>query len=276
MQDHISPSMEGSKVKTYLVIFKCLWSRAINIEVVTAADAKTFILALNDHIYTYGIPRRIYSDAGSVFQSAFPYISSVLSDEKIQKYLTDRNCEICSFNVNPKESLNRGIGGFIESAVKLVKRFINGAIRNNILDYRQFCHVVRQTICYCNKRPLFDVTALREQNPFDQIEIFTPELLKLEYETNVIELTKIEDNFEVNTLEKIEWTSFKQLLGIKSKLREQYLDEFVRSLTVQATLIKDRYAPKDHCNLSVGDIVLIRDTFRESCRLSNGVCSLGH
>ena len=122
----------GNKTKTYLVIFMCIWSRSINIEVVLSADIKNFLMAFSNHVYSYGLPQKIFSDAGSTFTAAFPYIQSILSDVEVQNYLADRKCQSCTFTVNAKGSLNRGIGGFVESAVKLVKGFVNGAIKNNI------------------------------------------------------------------------------------------------------------------------------------------------
>ena len=61
-----------------MVIFKCLWSKAINIEVVTSADAKSFIIAFSNHIFSFGIPSKIFSDAESNIQSAFNYVENVL------------------------------------------------------------------------------------------------------------------------------------------------------------------------------------------------------
>ena len=50
----------GSRVKTYLVIFKCVWSRMINVEIVTSADARTFLIAFQNHVYAYGLPSKLF------------------------------------------------------------------------------------------------------------------------------------------------------------------------------------------------------------------------
>ena len=96
----------------------------------------------------------------------------------------------------------------------------------------------------------------------DQVEIFTPELIKLGYETNVLEIIETEDDsFLAQKSDVIDWSSYGKLIKIKDSLRKSYYDEFLRSLTVQATQIGEKYSPKSHSNLQPEDVVLIRDKF---------------
>ena len=248
----------GEKVKTYGVIFKCIWSKMINVEVVTSANTSNFLMAFQNHVYSYGLPTRLVSDAGSNLTKAFSLIGEALSTEEVKAYLNQTGVTVCELEQYPRGSLNRGIGGIIESGVALIKKLVQGAIRNNILEFQQFTSVIKQCVCYANKKPLH-TESLREQNPHDQFQVLSPEFLKFGYETAVLEVCKLKD--EDDWVEsKIDMNDLQKMLRVKDKLRDHYHSEFLYGLLTQATRQKGKYLPVKHTIIEKGDVVLIKDT----------------
>lgn len=235
----------SEKVKTYGVIFKCVWSKMINVEIVTCADASNFLIAFQNHVYAYGLPTKLFSDSGSNLAKAFAWIRESLDSVEVKAYLDQTGVKVCTFEQYPRGSLNRGIGGIIESGVALVRKLIQGSIRNNILDFQQFSHVIKQCICYANKKPL-SIESLRGENPDDQFQIFSPEFLKFGYETAVLEVNggNESDDWMFEDLEVKE--EMKKMLEVKERLRNSYHSEFLYGLLNQATKEKDKYVPVLH------------------------------
>ncbi|XP_064116582.1 uncharacterized protein LOC135222425 [Macrobrachium nipponense] len=66
------------------------------------------------------------------------------------------------------------------------------------------------------------------------------------------------DKCDFDDVHKIK-TSYEKLKHIRTNLLEIYHREFMNTLIKQATDKKDRYAPVNHKQISIGDIVLIKD-----------------
>ncbi|KAI4898690.1 hypothetical protein NFI96_003937, partial [Prochilodus magdalenae] len=56
--------------KRWGVVFKCLTTRAVHIELLSSMDADTFLLALRRFISRRGRPKEILSDCGTNFRGA--------------------------------------------------------------------------------------------------------------------------------------------------------------------------------------------------------------
>ncbi len=272
----IMTKMNGKSQKTYLVIFKCFWSKAINVEVVTSMDTKGFLLAFQNHIYEFGLPQIVHADAGSNFQSGFNWLREILDTVEMKDYFDQWNVQTPSFNQYPRGSLKKGIPGFIESGVKQIKRLIQGSIKNNILDFEQFLNVVKKCVCLANKRPLTNHSALRDQSVNSEFRILTPEILKFGYETNILEVNVPQadaDEWQLNQLidHRIAYKNVAQLVKVKNNIREGYYTDFLYALMDDATHLKGRYLPIKHQVLKVGDTVLIKDPFLKSDQFPLGL-----
>lgn len=258
------------KQKTYIVLFKCWWSKALNAVVVDSANAQGFIFAFQNHVYDYGIPEIVHSDSGTNFTAGFSWLRDTLDTVEVKDYLDELKVKAPTFEQFPRGSLNRGIPNFIESGVKIVKRLLQGAIRGNVLEILQFCSVVKQCICLANRRPLCNFSALRDQNVQSDYRIITPELLKFGYELAVLELNSSHDNDSWKPEElmdsNIAYKNLDHLLKVKGKIRELYHNEFLYGLLDNATKTKGRYLPVKHQVLAPGDTCLIKDPFvKQSC-----------
>ena len=105
--DHIGPfsvKVNNVNVKVYILIITCMWSRAVNLLICKNIDSESFINAFQIHVYEYGYPEKILSDAGSPIVSSFNIIQSFLSDVEVQNYLKERNINILNFSTYPPNS----------------------------------------------------------------------------------------------------------------------------------------------------------------------------
>ena len=250
--------------KTYCVIFKCIWSRMINIEVVTSADSCGFLLAFQNHVYSYGMPSKVFSDSGSNLSGAFSWIKECLRSPEVEEFFKQRNVEITEFDQYPRGSLNRGIGGIIESGVGLIRKLIQGSIRNNKLDFLKFQHVIKQCVCYANKKPISELGALREQNVHDDFQVISPEYLKFGYDTAVLECIYNENDTQDNFKENDFSVNFKDLIKIDERIHSCYHQYFLTDLQEQATEYKNKFKPVSHTLIKAGDLVLIKDPLVKS------------
>ncbi len=264
------------RTKTYLVLFKCFFSKSINVQIVTSADIKGFLRAFQDHVYEYGLPQSVHSDAGSSINSGFSWLREILDGIEVKDYFDRCNVKQPTFEQYPRGSLNRGIPGFIESGIKMLKRFIYGAIKNNVIEFLQFSSIIKQAVCYANKRPLNSFSALRDQNINSSFKIITPEVLKLGYETCVVEINSPQKDIDEwsphDSIDpRIAYKNVEQLVKIKNNIRNEYHAEFLYSLLDSAVHIKNKYLPVKHQVLEVNDTVLIKDPFVKPAQLPMGI-----
>lgn len=119
-------------------------------------------------------------------------------------------------------------------------------------------------------------SALRDQSVHAEYRILTPEVLKLGYETNVLEVNVPKcdiDEWQPDQVidHRIAYKNLKQLLKVKNNVRTGYHTEFLYSLMDAATKLQGKYLPVQHQTLDVGDTVLIRDPFYKSTQFPLGL-----
>ena len=252
----------NEKRKIWILIFKCTWSKSVNLEVMIDYSSESVLTALQNHFYEYGIMNMIISDSGSNFQSTIPKIQDIFETFEVKEYLDQFSIKF-QYIVYPKGSLNRGIGGFIERGVKTIKKLIYGAIINNVVDFVKFCSIIKQCKCFANKRPLSDNALLRQNDNNENYSLITPEIIKFGYDLCVIDVDPTENNDEWNQINDIEnsisVSEIQKIVKIKDKIRTEYNDDFIYSLIDLATKNKEKYKSVVHTKLSKNDIVLIRD-----------------
>ena len=81
--DHIGPfnvRNSGKVTKMYVLIITCFFTRSVNLLLCRKIDRKSFLLSLQEHIFSYGVPSRIVSDNGSPIVSCLIIITDLLAD----------------------------------------------------------------------------------------------------------------------------------------------------------------------------------------------------
>ena len=262
--DHMGPfktkNEQGETTKVWLLCITCLWSRAINLKICNDLSTGEFLRALQLHAFEYGVPSRCLSDLGSQFVAGGNSVSSFLNDHETINYFNEHGISPLKFEQYTK-GCNK-LGSLVESCVKLTKRLLYGAMRNNILSYRDFEFIVQKTIHLVNRRPISFRESLRDTSGDQLPEIITPEMLvhcRELFSINLIPQLQPQPDpdpdFDADHID----SSWCKLQRVRYNLVRLYNEEFIGNLIYQAINQKDRYKPVKHKNLSVGDIVLIKE-----------------
>ena len=264
--DHIGPftvyDPSNSKIKVYLLIVTCLYTRAINLLVCHNVDNKSFFQAFQQHVHEYGVSQTIISDNGSPITSSVKQIQKYFADPEIVNFLKERNINMLEFSPYPAGA--SFLGGVVESLVKQVKHLIYSSIGKRYLNLDEFYFITSECKMLVNKRPIGYRDSLRE--PGEDFPIITPELLLKGYDVDFLAIIpQLNDadgdrdyrpNIAGNTESLFE--SFKKLRNCKTELNKLYYSEFIENLRLQSLNKSARYKKISHTEVNEGDLVLIR------------------
>ena len=262
--DHMGPYKvtlgKNTKMKVWVLVICCLWSRAINLEICYSLNMDSFLKALQSHILTHGLFELCLSDMGSQIVSGANKIKSfILNDSEVHHFFKHNNIKTPEFDQYFKGK--HELGSLVEICVKLSKRLIFGSIRNLVFDVPSFNFIIKQTINLINRRPIAFRESLRDNNIYHLPEVITPEQLiygRTLTSMNIIPELQDIDSVDLVNLDKDIPSAFDKLVSARQRLIKLYNGEFLQNLITQATNQTNRYMPRKHHKLKEGDVVLLK------------------
>ena len=274
--DYFGPyevKLEKNRTKVWILCITCLWTRAINLKLCRDQSMQNCLRGLQMHIHEYGLPQSVFSDLGTNIVATSNVIRDFLKDSETKTYLQQHDIKEVSFNHYYKG--NSALGSLVESAVKLVKRLIYGAVGKNILNYFDFEFLVSNSVHLVNRRSVAFkdcIQSYKETVP----EPITPAMLILGYTLpsatcvpNVEPDPEPEDwRIDPSNVVNIDYTKLK---NVRAKSIDLYKEEFLASLIKQAINKKGRYTPVLHRSLQKGDVVLLKEKFTKPYKYPLGV-----
>ena len=90
--DYMGPfniKINGKTLKSWILIFMCTWSRAINMKLCLDLSTEEFLRAFQIHVFEYGISEYCVSDLGSQIISGAHTIQDYLKDSDTQNYFVE-------------------------------------------------------------------------------------------------------------------------------------------------------------------------------------------
>ena len=254
----------GIKVKVWILVITCMWSRGLNLKVCVDMSTKEFLRALQIHIFEFGLPQICITDLGSQIVSGATTLSTFLSDPDTQSYFQENNIKSLEFQHFYKG--HSQLGSLVEICVKMTKRLIYKTIKNNVLDFRDFEFLIEQTRHIINRRPIAFKESLRSNDGEDVPEAITPEKIIKGFELNSINVIP---DLQNDPTDDPAWLpsdpingiirQYDKLKRVRKNLKKIYESEFLQTLIKQATNEKKRYVPCSHKNLKIGDVVIIKE-----------------
>ena len=142
------------EIKRYGLLFTCLCSRAIHIEMLEDMTTDAFINALRCFIAIRGAVRTILSDQGTNFVGArneFKRALQEIDESRIAQYLAEKQCELC---MNTPDSSHAG--GVWERQIRTVKNVLSSALADSAgrLDDASLRTLFYEAMSIVNSRPL--------------------------------------------------------------------------------------------------------------------------
>ena len=124
---------EGRKeLKRYGVLFTCLASRAVHLEVANSLETDSYINALRRFICRRGPVRQIRSDQGTNFVGAKRELKEALTElnqDKVKGEMLKLNCDWIEFKLNVPSASH--MGGIWERQIRTVRSVLSGLLQKN-------------------------------------------------------------------------------------------------------------------------------------------------
>ncbi|XP_072569309.1 uncharacterized protein [Paramormyrops kingsleyae] len=142
--------------KRWGIIFKCLTTRAVHLEVLSSISLDSFLMALRRFIARRGKPAELYSDQGTNFRGGEREMKEAFSSLAIsvQKQLAPQQI---SFHFNPPASPH--FGGVWEREIRSVKAALYTTIGSQTVSEEVLTTVLIEVESILNSKPLGYVSA---------------------------------------------------------------------------------------------------------------------
>ena len=238
----------NTTVKRYGVLFACMTTRCVHLEVAESLSEPDFLQALHKMMARRGQPRTIYSDNGTNFVGAQSELKAMVVALNRNEELKDHVAcigEGITWKFQPPASPHWG--GVHESLVKSVKKALyrtlaplkGGTKRSNPTDL-QLCALMVEVERFVNSRPITYVSS----DPED-LEALTPYHFWLHRRSPVIPLGDYSrPNFQ---------DRFRQTQHMANLVWQQWIKLYL------PTLISRKKWQKEERNIKVNDVVLISE-----------------
>ena len=141
-------------MKKYGLVFTCLYSRAIHIEMLDDLTSDAFLNGLRCFVSVRGSVTKLYSDNGTNFVGA-----RNLLETEAKKYLSQKNIE---FSFNTPNSSHQG--GIWERQIRTIRAVLNDILRqSNRLDSASLRTAFYEVAAIVNNRPLGTVNISNDE-----------------------------------------------------------------------------------------------------------------
>ena len=221
--------------KRWAIMFSCLSSRAVHIELIESMDASSCINALRRFFALRGPARQLQSDCGTNFIGASKESEM---DNTVQRYLSKQGC---SWNFRPPYASH--MGGSWERMIGVARRILDSMLlqQKSRLTHEVLSTLMAEITAIINARPLLPVST-DPQQPF----ILSPAMLL----TQKSGVPPPPGDFTDKDLHTKQW---RQVQALANQFWNRWSQEYLPSLQQRQIWTVPRR------NLQVGDLVLLRD-----------------
>ena len=240
---------EGRReLKRYGVLFTCMSSRAIHLEVAHTLNTDSFINAYRRFVGRRGPIRQLRSDQGTNFIGARNELKCALHElnyDNIRNDLTKDNCDFVNFKMNVPDATH--MGGIWERQIHTVRSIMNTLLDHHRtqLDDESLQTFIVEAEAIVNSRPLTVENLNSPQCP----EPLTPNHL-LTMKSKVIVLPppgafQREDQYSKKRWHRVQY--------LTNEFWNRWRKEYIQSLQVRQKWISNKR------NMRVNDIVIVKD-----------------
>ncbi|XP_022810538.1 uncharacterized protein LOC111347571 [Stylophora pistillata] len=236
-----------TELKRYGVLFTCLASRAIHLEIANSLETDSFINALRRFISRRGPIHQLRSDQGTNFVGAHKELTQALAEmdqEKLKTTLLEEQYDWFSFKMNVPAASH--MGGAWERQIRSVRNVLSSLFQDNWkqLDDESLRTLMCEAEAIVNSRPL-TVTQLADP---DLPSPLTPNHLLTMKSKLVFALPGAFQPSDVYCRKR-----WRRVQHLANEFCTRWRKEFLLSLQYRQKWTRNRR------NLQVDDIVMIKD-----------------
>ncbi|XP_046681453.1 uncharacterized protein LOC124368223 [Homalodisca vitripennis] len=238
-----SPTSKG-----YIVIFVCLATKAVHLEVVTDMTSEAFIAAFKRFISRRGIVTNMYSDNGTNFVGAereLRELQDLFTNEEHQRRIVEEStAHLIKWHFIPPRSPH--FGGLWEAAVRSVKHHLKRVVANASLTFEEFYTTLTMIEACLNSRPLTPLsTDPNDLSPLTPGHFLTGDALTALPEPNIcyIQLNRLSHWQRTQQIAQHFWTRWsKEYLSLLQQ-RPKWRSEAANIQLNQLVLLKEDNLP---------------------------------
>ncbi|XP_061762157.1 uncharacterized protein LOC133556345 [Nerophis ophidion] len=221
--------------KPWAMMFTCLSSRAVHIELIESMDTSSCINALRRFFALRGPANQLHSDCGTNFTGACKELGM---NKAVQNFLSEKQC---IWKFNPPHASH--MGGSWERMIGIARRILDSMLlkHGTRITHEVLCTLMAEVTAIINARPLLPVS-IDPQQPF----ILSPSMLL----TQKAGAPPPPGEFTERDLYTKQW---KQVQAFANQFWSRWRMEYLPSLQQRQKWNMSRR------NLQVGDLVLLKD-----------------
>ncbi|KAI7789378.1 hypothetical protein IRJ41_019889 [Triplophysa rosa] len=227
--------------KRWAVLFTCMSTRAVHIELIETMSMDSFINALRRFFSVRGPAKLLRSDRGTNFVGACKQLDINTDESTVRKYLQEKGC---SWVFNPPHASH--MGGSWERLIGVARRILHAMLLQTgptRLTHEILSTFMAEVMAIMNARPLVSVST-----DADMPEVLTPAMLLTQ---KLSALSAPSGNFSTAQLYSQQW---KQVQCLADTFWKRWKGEYL------STLQSHRKWTKDKPNVKEGDVVLLKDS----------------
>ncbi|XP_030580177.1 uncharacterized protein LOC115776592 [Archocentrus centrarchus] len=227
--------------KRWAVLFTCMATRAVHIELIESMSTDSFINALRRFFAIRGPCKLLRSDRGTNFVGACKELSISTQDSAVKTYLQNKGC---TWVFNPPHSSH--MGGSWERLIGVARRILDAMLLQTgqtRLTHEVLSTLMAEVMAIMNSRPLVPVST----DP-DMPTVLTPAML-LTQKTNPVAAPS--GKFQMADLHGKQW---KQVQCLADTFWKRWKGQYLSTLQSRRKWIQGKP------NIKVGDVVLLKDT----------------
>ena len=245
--------------KRWAIMFSCLSSRAVHIEVIEDMSASCFVNALRRFIAIRGPVKEFYSDRGTNFVGAVAELGMNqvnIEDDKVKSLLYKQGS---TWFFNPPYASH--MGGSWERMIGLVRRILDSmlcSVSAKSLTHEVLCTLLAEVMCIINSRPITPVSS-DPSSPF----VLSPNSLltqKMNSEIESLQGLDLKDMYksqwrQVQALANQFWKAWKTQYLQSLQSRKKWNDELTNLKEGDVVLMMDNSLPRNRWPLGIMDRV---------------------
>ncbi|XP_036952751.1 uncharacterized protein LOC119018863 isoform X1 [Acanthopagrus latus] len=227
--------------KRWAILFTCMSSRAVHIELIETMSTDSFINALRRFFSIRGPAKLLRSDRGTNFVGACKELHINTDDTAVRNYLQEKGC---SWVFNPPHASH--MGGSWERLIGVARRILDALLLQRgptRLTHEVLSTLMAEVMAIINARPIVPIST----DP-DMPAVLTPAMILTQ---KASALSAPSGSFDTAQLYGKQW---KQVQCLADTFWKRWRGEYLSSLQGR------RKWTKDKPNVKVGDVVLLKDS----------------